>query len=97
MNILVGLVEQLLLALIHLAVIGIDVVFFFVVIRSITIRWPQEFLLKLDYIGSPMVESLCHAVGRPFHVISVHGRLLLLAIALMLCRLSLLAILQPFI
>lgn len=58
------LLELLLVSVIHLAVIGLDVFAFFVVIRVLTLRWPARPLLALDRVGEPITDPLIEAVTR---------------------------------
>ena len=58
------LFELLFVSVIHLAVIGLDVIGFFVVIRALTLRWPARPLLALDRIGEPISDPLIEAVTR---------------------------------
>lgn len=59
-----GLLEHLVASLVHLVVIGIDVVGFFLVVRLLVIRWPKRLLLALDRVGKPVVQLLVGAVIR---------------------------------
>ena len=58
------LFELLFVAVIHLALIGLDVVGFFVVIRVLALRWPARPLLALDRVGMPVTHPLIEAVAR---------------------------------
>ncbi len=58
------LFELLFVSVIHLAVIGLDIVGFFVVIRVLILRWPARPLLALDRVGEPVTDPLIEAVER---------------------------------
>ena len=58
------LFELLILSTVHLAMIGLDVIGFFVVIRVLILRWPTRALLALDRVGQPVTDPLIAAVAR---------------------------------
>ena len=58
------LFELLFVSIIHLAMIGLDLISFFLVIRVLTFRWPARPLLALDRIGEPVIDPLLATVGR---------------------------------
>jgi len=96
MGIVVGLLGHLVLGLVHFAVIATDVVFFFLLVRLLAMRWPNRIVVGLDGIGSPLVETLTSAVGSRLPGASMKGRLLLVAALLTVFRLGLLLVIQPW-
>ena len=58
------LFELLFVSIIHLVVIGLDVIAFFLVIRVLTLRWPTRPLLSLDHVGKPVTDPLIESVTR---------------------------------
>ena len=58
------LFELLILSIIHLVVIGLDVVSFFLVIRALTLRWPLRPFLAMDRVGQPVTDLLIEFVAR---------------------------------
>jgi|GEM_PF-2341216 len=89
-------IEFLLASVIHLAVIGLDVIGFFVVIRVLALRWSARPLLALDRVGGPVTDPLIEAVTRaiPCHWMTGEKRRKHVAAAatllvLSLCRLAL--------
>ena len=90
------LLELLFVSIIYLAVVGLDVICFFVVVRVLALRWPARPLLALDRVGKPATDPLLESAFRaiPGHWVSSEQRrkhfaaaLTLLVIAL--CRLAL--------
>lgn len=49
---------------VSLAVVGIDMAAFFVVIRLLVMRWPTHLLLAFDRIGRPLADPLMDAAAR---------------------------------
>ncbi len=88
MLIITNALEFLIVGLVYFFTIALDVIFFFLVIRALAIRWPNGVIGNLDRIGSPLIESLDSDLGKWIPVISMHGRLLLIALVLTLCRVS---------
>ena len=89
------LLVHLFMAVIHLALISLDVVFFFVFARFLALKWPKGIFARLDRVGSPLTDPMCEAMERTFCGLSAQLRLLLLATALTLCRLGITDILLP--
>jgi len=58
------LLKLLFVSIIHLVMIGLDVIAFFVVIRVLALRWPARPLLALDRVGQPVTDPLIEAVAR---------------------------------
>lgn len=90
------LIELLFVLVVHLAVIGLDVIGFFLIIRVLTLRWPVRLLLALDRVGRSITDPLIEAVTRalPCHWMTGEDRRKHLAAAatllvLALCRLAL--------
>jgi hypothetical protein len=51
-------------SIVYLAMIGLDVLSFFIVIRMLALRWPRAPLLSLDQVGKPVTDPLLPSVGR---------------------------------
>ena len=90
------LFELLFASLIQLAVIGLDVVSFFLVIRALCIRWPARPLLAMDRVGKPVTDPLIESVARAIPCDWIDGderrQRIALAVTLLvvaLCRLAL--------
>ena len=90
------LFELLIGSIIHLAVIGLDIMGFFLVIRVLVLRWPTRPLLAVNRVGEPVTDPLVEAVVRalPGHWMAGEGRRTRVATAaallvLALCRLAL--------
>jgi hypothetical protein len=53
-------------SVIYLAIVGLDIVGFFLVIRVLILRWPVRPLMALDRVGQsvtdPLVESVTRAI-----------------------------------
>ena len=94
MIVVIGLIEHLILSVFYFAVIGLDIVMFFAVVRVLAMRWPKPWLVSLARVGSPVIDPLSRALGKTLHVASMRGQLALLLVAVMLCRLCLVAILR---
>ena len=62
------ILQALCVAVAGLALIGLDIVSFFVVIRFITLRWRLRPLLAFDQVGQPLVDPLVAAVQRAIPV-----------------------------
>ncbi len=58
------LLRLLIVSIVQLAMIGLDVFSFFVVIRMLALRWPKAPLLALDQVGKPVTDPLVASVGR---------------------------------
>lgn len=58
------LIELLIVSIVHLAVVGIDVLSFFIVIRLLVQRWPKHLFLRFDQVGRPIVDPLLASVDR---------------------------------
>lgn len=58
------LFQLLIVSIVHLAMIGLDVLSFFVVIRMLALRWPKPPLLALDQVGKPVTDPLLASVNR---------------------------------
>ena len=58
------LFELLIVSIIYLAMIGLDVLSFFVVIRILVLQWPRRPLLAFDQVGKPVTDPLLAAVNR---------------------------------
>jgi len=58
------LFQLLIVSIVHLAMIGLDVISFFVVIRILALRWPKRPLLALDQVGRPVTDSVIASFGR---------------------------------
>ena len=90
------LFELLLILIIQLAMIGLDVIGFFVVVRALVTRWPVRPLLAFDQIGRPVVDPLTDAVDRALPLLLVRDLacrtraiLALTLLTIALCRLGL--------
>ena len=57
------LLELLIVSIVHLAIIGLDVLNFFVVICGLVLRWPKRPLLALDRVGEPVTDPLVASVA----------------------------------
>jgi uncharacterized protein YggT (Ycf19 family) len=58
------LFELLIVSIVHLAMVGLDVLSFFVVIRLLTQRWPRRLFLRFDQVGKPITDPLLASVNR---------------------------------
>ena len=58
------LFEMLFAAIIHLVMIGLDLIGFFIVIRVLALRWPARPLLALDRVGKPALDPLIESAAR---------------------------------
>ncbi len=88
--------DAMCISIIHLAVIGLDVIGFFVVIRVLTLRWLARPLLALDRVGEPITDLLIESVGRavPTNWVDrgkrrTHFTAAMTLLVLALCRLAL--------
>ncbi len=91
-----GVFGALLVGLIHLAVVGLDIVAFFVIVQMIASRWPVRFLVTLGHIGRPVTDQLVRATARALswnqHEMTQRREMIGCAITLAvlaLCRLAL--------
>ena len=90
------LFELLFVSIIHLAMIGLDVIGFFLVIRVLAFRWPARPLLALDRMGepaiNPLIESAARALPSDWIALEERRKLFAAAMALLviaLCRAAL--------
>ena len=95
MIIITGLLGHLLLSLLHLIVIALDVVFFFLLVRCLATRWQVALFLAFDRIGSSVVDPLLHIV-RPLGG-SYQASFLAISLTLAVFRLGLVAIAHSFV
>jgi uncharacterized protein YggT (Ycf19 family) len=58
------LFQLLIASIVHLALVGLDVLSFFVVVRILAQRWSRRPLLAFDQVGKPITDPLLAAVGR---------------------------------
>lgn len=68
-----GLFGNLLYGILHLGVVGIDLVTFFLVVRLLAARWPLEWLKAFDRVGAPIVDGLQRAIGKRLGIASFNG------------------------
>ncbi len=59
------LFELLFVSIIHLVMIGLDIVSFFVVIRVLSLCWPMRPLLALDRVCQPVKQKWALEVSNP--------------------------------
>lgn len=85
------LFELILVSIIYLAITGLDIVSFFLVIHVLSLRWPTRPLLALDRVGEPIADPLIEAVTRaiPCHWMTGEERRKRLAAAATLLVLAL--------
>jgi hypothetical protein len=58
------LIDLLIKSVIYLAVIGLDMIGFFLVIRVLVLRWPVRPLLAFDRVGQSVTDPLVEAATR---------------------------------
>ena len=93
-----GLIEPLIIALIHFVAVGLDIVGFFLIVRLIVIVRPANRFGSLDRIGRSLVDGLIGVMTRgPSHVKDHHpvrdaGAVSLWLAAIGLCRLLVVAL-----
>ena len=63
-----GLIELFFVAFVHLAMVGLDIIGFFIVVRLCRRLWPGSLLIALDRVGSPIVERLIDAMAQSLHI-----------------------------
>ncbi len=91
MEVFIELASGLVLRLLGLCAAGLDIVFFFVLIRALKCRWATPFLTRLDRVGAPLIDPILGIARIP-----MSGRLLLLALLITTCRMGLTVMAQPF-
>ena len=88
-----GLIEPLIIALMHFTVVGLDIVGFFLIVRLIAFVRPGNVFGSLDRIGCPLVDrliavtTLVLSYGEDHHRARDAGVVSLWLIAIGLCRL----------
>lgn len=58
-----GLLINLILAVVHFVFVAIDVIGLFLVLRILAIRWPKALLRALDAMGRPVIDPMVRAVS----------------------------------
>ena len=53
-----GIIINLLFSFIHLALVGIDLTVFFVLVRILSYRWHPAWLKSFDSVGKPLLDTL---------------------------------------
>ena len=54
-----GLLELILFSVIYLALIALDIIGFFLIVRLLYMRWPARWLAVWDQAGTPLMDGLC--------------------------------------
>lgn len=89
-----ALVTYLMSMLLYFAIVLLDIVFVFIVVRCLVQRWPARWLIAFDTAGVQLVQGILGHVGRCLAraggaPVRPEAALILSAIALMILRLML--------
>lgn len=61
---MLGLLESSFLAMIHLTLVGLDIIAFFLVIRLLTLHWPIAMFLAFNRAGAPLIDPMMTTLAR---------------------------------
>ena len=95
MDLLVGLIGLLVMALVHVVVIALDIVLFFVLARFLSDGWKLALFERFNAAGSPLIEPLfilLQKIG-----FASRAQFLVLSVALTICRLCLVIFARSFV
>ena len=91
MNVLVGIFDHVVLVVLHLGIVGLDIVIFFLLVKFVADRWPHAVFRNFDRIGASLIEPL-FALTQRVAKVTYNGCFFVLSVALSVCRLVLVAI-----
>lgn len=61
---MISLLASLWLAVIHVILVGLDVIAFFLVIRVLVTRWPVAMFLAFNRVGAPLVDPMMATMAK---------------------------------
>ncbi len=93
---MVNLLVSLIVTVFHLALVGLDVIAFFAIVRILCVRWPVSPVQALDCVGAAIMDPLGEAVARAIPMLRAFGspthdglRAVVVLLVVAFCRLGL--------